>query len=197
MSVRIPSLNLKFGDQGEMPNPAALQQTLQRATGLALEFAVAHIDKTTFEQAAAHSPLDLNWSLGEDGYFDRIAIAHEDFAASTRVSLTPVYQSARLDVPVFRDYLWWMVLKALFDHGARDLRQPIVLPAWTAYRWNDEALPPAIKHLRELHEEKFAAITGMMENPDFKDLPEETLNQQLESLEADVEARFYAKYGRP
>lgn len=195
MSVRIPPLTLTFARAEQVPTPEALQATLQQATGLSLEFAAARIDKATFEEAAAHSPLDLNWALGEDGYFDRIAIAHEDFAASIRLSLTPVYQTARLDVPVFRDYLWWMTLQALQTHGAYDPKQPIDLPAWTQYAWTDTALPLAIKHLRELHEEKFRVITDMMEDPAFQDLPEAELNQRLEAREAEVEAAFYAKWG--
>jgi hypothetical protein len=197
MSVRIPPVSLKFPSEHPVPEPQEFEERLQTATGLQLEFAMARIDKATFEAAAANSPLDLNWALGEDGYFDRIAITHEEFASSIRLSLTPVYQSARLDVPFFRDYLWWMCLKTLVELGAYDPKQPIELPAWTRFTWHDQALPPAIKYLRELHEEKFNLIAKLNENPAYQNLSEAELTQRMEAEEAAVEEAFYAKYGRP
>lgn len=195
MSTRIPPIALKFGASHSVPEPQVLEETLQAITGLKPEFAVARIDKQTFEQAAAHSPLDLNWGLGEDGYFDRIAIAHEEFATSIRLSLTPAYQSARLDVPIFRDYLWWMTLKSLHMHGAADPKQAIQFPSWTQFRWNDPKLSPGVKFLRELHESKFNLVAKLMENPAFKGLPEDQLSKVLEEKEAELEEAFYKKYG--
>jgi len=195
MSARIPPLALTFDPDRAVPAPSALESTLQDLTGLRPEFVVARIDKATFEQAAAHSPLDLNWGLGEDGYFDRIAIAHEAFATSIRLSLTPAYQSARLDVPIFRDYLWWMTLRALHLHGASAPQQAMDLPTWTAYRWDDPQLPPAVTHLRELHEQKFNLVAKLLEHPAYQNLPEEELNRRMEEEEAKLEAAFYAKYG--
>jgi hypothetical protein len=197
MSIRIPPLSLKFPPEQPVPDPKPFEAHLQATTGLKLEFAIARIDQATFEQAAASSPLELNWALGEDGYFDRIAIAHPAFASSIRLSLTPVYQSARLDVPFFRDYLWWMTLKTLVDLGAYDPKQAIDLPDWTRFTWQDEQLPAAIKYLRELHEEKFNLIAKLNENPAYQQLSEEALTRRMEEEEAAVEEAFYAKYGRP
>lgn len=195
-SVRIPPLSLTFSSDHSVPEPDTLETTLRSLTGLDLDVAAARIDKQAFEQAASNSPLDLNWGLGEDGYFDRIAIAHEEFATSIRLSLTPAYRSARLDVPFFRDYLWWMTLKALTQHGAFDPKQAIDLPAWTQYRWEDEALPRSVKFLRELHEQKFNLVATIMENPEFKELSEGQLSRELETREAQLEADFYEKYGQ-
>ncbi len=195
MSVRIPPLTLQFTEKSQVPNPDQLEAHLSETTGLKLDFAAARIDKATFEKAAAASPLDLNWGLGEKDFFDRIAINHDDFAGTIRISLTPAYKTARLDVPVFRDYLWWMTLKSLLHFGASLPGQQMELPAWTAYTWEDEQLPTAVKMLRELHEQKFQFVARVMEDPDFKSWSEEEVDRRMNEGEDELDRAFRAKYG--
>ncbi len=195
MSVRIPPITLKYAKASQVPHPDRLQGTLQTLTGLNLDFAAARIDKATFEQAAAASPLDLRWGLGESDYFDRIAINHAEFAGTIRLSLTPTRLSARLDVPVFRDYLWWMTLKSLLVEGAQLPQLAEGLPAWTGLAWHDPALPLAVKRLRELHEQKFNLVAMLNENPAYKTLPEAEFDELMKLKEEELEKAFVSKYG--
>lgn len=195
MSVRIPPITLTFAAGATVPAPSRLEATLQGLTGLELDFVAARIDKQTFEKAAEASPLDLNWGLGDEDYFDRIAINHQDFASTIRLSLTPAYRSVRLDVPVFRDYLWWMTLKALTEHGAVLPGQAMELPGWTRFEWHDEEMPRAVKMLRELHEQKFQMVAKIMEDPDFKQWPEEEVDRRMNEGEDELDRAFREKYG--
>ncbi|MEM9985671.1 MAG: hypothetical protein AAF804_11330 [Bacteroidota bacterium] len=193
--MRIPPLSLNFKRREQVPAPNQVQLTLERITGLSLSFAAARIDKAAFEQAAAASPLDLRWGLGKDDYFDRIAINHAEFAGTIRLSLTPARLSVRLDVPVFRDYLWWATLKALVVEGAQLPQGAQDLPAWTALTWEDPTLPPAVKRLRELHEQKFNLVARLNENPAYKSLPEAEFEELMKLKEEELEEAFVDKYG--